>query len=151
MTAQRSSQFVNFLKIAPLHFLSLILLISQRRNGARGRAALYPTIKKSWVSHAPFRASSPGWEAGGLPPPLSCSQSFRSSISCPSSALPFFQRGRETCHGGEFLSLFGCTLSAYTNSDMTTTDDVRARIPLCNHHLCGLLGRGTAAASQLLL
>jgi hypothetical protein len=45
MTAQRSSQFVNFLKIAPLHFLSLILLISQRRNGARGRAALGPLLR----------------------------------------------------------------------------------------------------------
>ena len=40
MTAQQSSQLVNFLEFAPLRFLSSITLIFQHRNGARGRAAL---------------------------------------------------------------------------------------------------------------
>jgi hypothetical protein len=107
--------------------------------------------KKELGLPRPFSDLGARFQSGSLPGPGSCSQPLPLPILWLSSPSPFFQHGWERCHNSKFLSLFGCRLSAYTNSDMATTDDVRARIPLCNHHLCGLLGRGTAAASQLLL
>ena len=91
-----------------------------------------PTTEKT--TH-PFFDLGTRFQSRTLLGPGSCSQPLPSSILWPSSPSPFFQHGWERCHNGEFLSLFGCRLSAYTNSDMATTDDVRACIPFRYHHV----------------
>ena len=90
----------------------------------------YPTIKKSWVSHGPFWVSVPIFEEGCSLHPVSCSESLCLSILWLPSPSSFFQHERETCHDSKILSLFGCMLLAYTNSDMATTDDMWVRFPL---------------------
>jgi hypothetical protein len=57
--------------------------------------------KRQWFP----RLRRPFSEAGCLPPRVSCSAPFRSSISWPPSPSFSFQRGRRTCHGGVFAFL----------------------------------------------
>ena len=65
-------------------------------------------------------------EASHMLLPISCSISFHLWLPSP---FPFLYHNRERCHNSKFLCLFGCALSAYTNSDMGTTDDPDVWVP----------------------
>ena len=106
--------------------------------------------KRQWFP----RLQRPFSEAGRLPPRVSCSAPFRSSISWPLSPSFSFQRGRRTCHSGIFVFL---CLAARSRCTQTETQWPRWIMSLFfpgDVHflgLDGLLGQGTTAAPRLLL
>ena len=79
--------------------------------------------KRQWFPHL----QHPFSEAGRLPPPVSCSAPFRSSISSPPLPSFSFQHGRRTCHGGVFAFL---CLAARPSCTQTET---------CMTHVFGFL------------
>jgi len=119
----------------------------RRSSTLKGRRNLIKSYNKKELGlPRPFLDLGARFRSRTLLGPGSCSHPLPSSILWPSSPSPFCQHGWERCHKGEFLSLFGCRLSAYTNSDMATTDDVRARIPL---HYCHVFFLANEQPSQV--
>jgi hypothetical protein len=108
---------------------------------------LIPYYATSFISIFILQQKRPGFprlrrpfsKAGRLPPRVSCSAPFRSSISWLPSPSFSFQRGRRTCHGGIFVFLCLAARSWCTQTEtLPLFGSCLVRNGLCHHSLASL-------------